>query len=140
MTSSPYCLEITVRFSDVDSNGHVNNQHYNSYCNEAMMHLFRAAGVDLETLSQQGIGPVVWKAEYEYHGELKYGDRLRIRTTVTIPKPTRGIFDHIIEHADTGQLICQARHYGLWMNRIKRRPYAFSEDVVARLVSSTAKG
>jgi len=100
-----------------------------------MMLLFRAAGVDMETLSQQGIGPVVWKAEYEYHGELKYGDRLRIRTSVTIPKPTRGIFDHIIEHADTGQFICQARHYGLWMNRVKRRPHAFPDEVVARLVN-----
>ena len=99
-----------------------------------MMHLFRAAGVDLETLSQQGIGPVVWKAEYEYLGELKYGDRLRIRTTVTIPKPTRGIFNHLIEHAETGQLICQARHYGLWMNRIKRRPHAFPADVIEKIV------
>ncbi|MBF0646640.1 acyl-ACP thioesterase domain-containing protein [Desulfuromonas acetoxidans] len=34
MTSTPYCLELAVRFSDIDSNGHVNTQHYNSYCNE----------------------------------------------------------------------------------------------------------
>ncbi|WP_394713876.1 acyl-CoA thioesterase [uncultured Desulfuromonas sp.] len=65
----------------------------------------------------------------------KYGDRLRIRTTVSIPKPTRGIFNHLIENAETGQIICQARHYGLWMNRVKRRPHPFPDEVVMLLSS-----
>lgn len=131
--SKPYTMRLPVIFSDIDINGHVNNKHYNSYCDEAIMRIFSSSGIDLTTISSSGIGPVTYKAEYEYLSELKYGDTIVVETIVTFPKKTRAIFDHSIRKESTGEVVCRVRTHGLWVNHKTQKIYRMPEEIIERI-------
>ena len=132
-SSAAYTMRLPVVWSDIDANGHVNNKHYNSYCDESIMRIFAAAGIDLNTISSDGIGPVTYKAEYEYLAELKYGDTIEVETVVTFPKMTRAVFDHVIRKSQSDEVVCRARTYGLWVNHRTKKPHRMPAETIARM-------
>ena len=133
-TIGSYSIIIPVMFCDIDGNGHVNNKHYSSYCDEAMMHMFRTSGIDINGMASQKIGPVIYKAEYEYKGELTYGDTARVTSTVTFPRKTRALCEHVIENGETGEIVCRARSYGTWINLETKRLHRFPDSVRERML------
>ena len=129
-----YTKYLKVMFSDIDWNGHVNNKHYCSYCDESIMHMFDSSGIDLHEMSKQGIGPITHKAEYEYKGELKYGDRVKIISSVKFPKKTRAIMEHSIYNATTGELACRAVTYGIWINLKTKRLHKLPDEILEKML------
>nr|WP_318838122.1 thioesterase family protein [Leptospira yasudae] len=125
--------KIPVRFSDTDVNGHVNNQNYNSYCDEAKMKAFVNSGVDLEKMKREGIGPIVYKAEYEYLGDLKYPDTVIVRTRVEFIKKTRAVFHQELERESDGKLVSRVRSYGMWINFETKKPAFLPAEVIERM-------
>jgi YbgC/YbaW family acyl-CoA thioester hydrolase len=126
--------EFAVQFCDIDGNGHVNNKHYCSYCDEATMRVFAAAGIDLLDMRAQGVGPVTRTAHYEYVGSLGFGDTGRVTTTVRFGSKIRAHFSHLIENARTGQAVCRAQSEGLWIRLDTGRPHRFEDEVYTRLL------
>ncbi|PJZ58682.1 acyl-CoA thioesterase [Leptospira barantonii] len=124
---------IPVRFSDTDVNGHVNNQNYNSYCDEAKMKAFVTSGVDLEKMKQEGIGPIVYKAEYEYLGDLKYPDTVIVKTKVEFIKKTRAIFHQELYRESDEKLVSRVRSYGMWINFETKKPAFLPAQVLEQM-------
>ena len=71
-----------IRFDDTDANGRVNNARYNAYCDEAALRIFAAGGMDVSDAGADAIGAITRRAEYDYMGQLRYGDRFRVELTI----------------------------------------------------------
>ena len=84
-----FAKEIPVRWAELDSNGHVNNMHYQSYFDEARISSCEEVGFSIAALREAGRGPVIQRIEFDYLHELKHPDTARILTlpdeTVVIP-------------------------------------------------------
>jgi|GEM_PF-2285465 len=129
--SKTFVFEGTVRFSDVDSNRHVNNSVYSTYCEEATLHVFACGGVEALSSDKEPIAPVVRRAEYDYLGELRYGDAFRIESTIVFSKPTRGVLNHSVIRKSDGECVCRCVSHGFWMNLDTNRPHRLSEKEIA---------
>ena len=134
--SVEYSYHIAVMFYQIDGNQHVNNKHYNSYCDEAMMNMFKKTGHNMHEMATKGIGPVTYKAEYEYIGELLYGDLAKVTSVASFPKNTRAIFEHVIENAETGKVVCKACTYGIWINLESKKLHRFPDSILEKMLSA----
>lgn len=125
-----FSIEIPIRFSDTDSNGHVNNAVYNSLSEEAVFALFRESGWSKERIEAAQAGPVVLKAEYEYLRELKYPDTVRVVTKVEVKSKTRAIFHQEIHSLAENRLSCRVTTHGMWLDLKRKRPISLPEEVL----------
>ncbi|MEM9366751.1 MAG: thioesterase family protein [Planctomycetota bacterium] len=126
----------SVRFDDTDANGHVNNARYNAYCDEAAMQIFAAGGMNVSESGAHGIGAITRRAEYDYLGQLRYGDHFRVDSMIEFPKPTRIVFRHAIYDRSNDACVCRCVAYGLWMDFRTGRPYRLSDEQMSRIRNS----
>jgi 4-hydroxybenzoyl-CoA thioesterase len=76
-------VERTVRFQDVDPAGIVFFAHFATYAHEAMEAFFdQVEGGYADLIMRRRVGFPAVKLESEYHAPLRYGDVVRIETTV----------------------------------------------------------
>lgn len=74
-------IEIVVRSTEIDVNGHVNNAKYLEYLEWGREDWFEQQGLDYDTLKAAGAVTVVVHVSASYRKETMQNDRLRIRTT-----------------------------------------------------------
>jgi YbgC/YbaW family acyl-CoA thioester hydrolase len=75
-------IEIIVRSTEIDVNGHVNNAKYLEYLEWGREDWYEQLGLDYYTLKQMGFLTVVVHISADYRREALQNDRLRIRTVV----------------------------------------------------------
>ncbi|WP_367307402.1 acyl-CoA thioesterase [Alicyclobacillus acidocaldarius] len=73
-------MEIVVRCTEIDVNGHVNNAKYLEYYEWGREDWFEQQGLDYHTLKSLGAVTVVARAEVDYHQAAHQNDRLTITT------------------------------------------------------------
>ncbi|NOU97367.1 YbgC/FadM family acyl-CoA thioesterase [Paenibacillus sp. LMG 31456] len=73
-------LDIVVRSTEIDVNGHVNNAKYLEYLEWGREEWYDTAGLSYEVLSQLGVQTVTVNININYRKECKQGDRLSILT------------------------------------------------------------
>lgn len=71
MQTEPYRQSLTVRWADLDSNGHMSNTAYLDACVDVRFGYFTHRGVPPAEIARMGIGPVVRRDEVTYHRELR---------------------------------------------------------------------
>ena len=120
---------IKVRWNELDANGHVNNMYYQSYFDQARVEAFEQSGLSIASLRERGIGPVIYRAELNYRRELKHPDTITITTSVVEHGRSRGILAQRIESDRTGELVCDARFHGIFMDLEKGRPVPFPAEL-----------
>jgi acyl-CoA thioester hydrolase len=69
---------LTVRGYETDMLGHLNQAVYLSYAEHARWSMLQAAGVGLEELIRQDVGPVVLETTIRYRRELRAGDEVEV--------------------------------------------------------------
>lgn len=74
-------IEIVVRSTEIDVNGHVNNAKYLEYLEWGREDWFEQQGLDYDTLKAAGAVTVVVHVSASYRHESIQNDRLRIRTS-----------------------------------------------------------
>lgn len=76
MTTSPepFRIRIDVRISDIDPQLHVTSAAYLQYADHARFECVQAAGVSVDQLLRDRLGPVNLEAAIKYHHELRAGD------------------------------------------------------------------
>ena len=75
-------IDVRIRFSDMDSLGHVNNAVYLSYFEEARVHYFREL-LDLPSIGSTSPGMIVLETHCTYKTPAYYGETLRIYSKVS---------------------------------------------------------
>jgi thioesterase-3 len=71
-------ISITVRSTEIDFNGHVNNARYLEYLEWAREEWYETANLSYETLGTMGVQTVTVNININYKKECKQGDQLRI--------------------------------------------------------------
>ena len=71
MTDAPFATRVTVRVSDLDTNGHVRGPAYLECADQARWEWLHAAGVPLDDLQAAGIGPVNLETTVRFLHELR---------------------------------------------------------------------
>lgn len=74
-------LEIIVRSTEIDVNGHVNNAKYLEYLEWGREEWYERSGFDYETFLRMGIQTVTVNININYRHECRQGDVLTITTT-----------------------------------------------------------
>jgi thioesterase III len=71
-------LELIVRSTEIDVNGHVNNAKYLEYLEWGREEWYEQSGLPYEAFSQMGIQTVTVNININYKEECKQGDRLTV--------------------------------------------------------------
>ena len=71
-------LNISVRWADLDPNGHVRHSAYYDYGAQARVAYLQQQGVGIDLMATQGVGPVIFREECRFRRELHFGDDLVI--------------------------------------------------------------
>ena len=85
-------IEIEVRYYETDGQGIVHHANYFQYFEFARVQMLKAYGYDYADLERDGIFLVVHNIGCRYHLPAKFGDSLRLVTTVERATPAR--LDH----------------------------------------------
>jgi len=71
-------LPLTVRWADLDPNGHVRHSVYYDYGAQARITYLDQYGFGIAWMTRHGIGPVLFREEAHFVRELQLGDDLQI--------------------------------------------------------------
>ena len=121
-------LEITVRSTEIDVNGHVNNAKYLEYLEWGREEWYEQAGLDYETFSQMGVQTVTVNINVNYRKECRQGDLLTITTRPERAGRTSFVLKQEIRNI-AGELCADAAVTSVTMDRQTRQ----SVELPARL-------
>ncbi|HEY3682863.1 MAG TPA: acyl-CoA thioesterase [Streptosporangiaceae bacterium] len=76
--TEPFRVRIEVRGYELDTQGHLNGAVYWQYGDHARWACLSAAGVDVDALIADGIGPVTLETTVRFHRELRRGDAVDV--------------------------------------------------------------
>lgn len=130
VTGRVFEITFRVRWNEMDANGHVNNMYYQSYFDEARSDMFTRAGMDLARMRIDGIGPVLYRVEFDYIRELKHPDEVVIRSWMEPPHENRAVINQELLRSSDGKTVCRARIYGMFFDFSTRKPVAIPSDVL----------
>ncbi|HEY0711000.1 MAG TPA: thioesterase family protein [Polyangia bacterium] len=77
-TQPPFRQSITLRWSDLDPNGHVRHSVYYDWGAMLRIAYLDSKGVGIKWMAENGIGPVLFREEAKFLRELHHGDELAI--------------------------------------------------------------
>ena len=80
--AEPHELQIRVRYAETDQMGVVHHASYLIYMEEGRTALMRQLGFPYEGVEERGLAMAVRKLDVRYRQAARYGDEIRVRTTV----------------------------------------------------------
>jgi len=89
-------LEMEVRDYELDIQGIVNNAVYQNYLEHARHKFILILGIDFAELHENGVDPVVVRAEIDYRSSLTSRNRFIVRSRLTAVGKLRFVFDQEI--------------------------------------------
>ena len=99
-------IELDVRYYETDGQGVVHHANYFQYFELARVEMLKSLGHDYAQLERDGIFLVVHSIACKYHRPARFGDRVKIRTTVVRATPAR--IEHQYQVFVRNQLIAEA--------------------------------
>ncbi len=82
LMAKPHELQIRVRYAETDQMGVVHHASYLIYMEEGRTALMRQLGFPYEGVEERGFAMAVRKLDVRYRQFARYGDEIRVRTTV----------------------------------------------------------
>jgi len=76
---APYIQHFQVRYSDLDTNGHVANTSYLKYSLDTRVGYMFANGLTAEMMRDSGFGPIVFREDITYRKELRAPEKIEVR-------------------------------------------------------------
>ena len=131
-------LRLTVRFSDCDPLGHVNNAVYSTYIEQARIVLWRRqAGLELRRAASgrqpRGEGFILARTEIDFRSEAHDGDELEVRVSLEGFGRTSAKYGYEILHVESGRLVAAAKTVQVWYDYDAGRPVPLSDETKAKL-------
>ncbi|WP_164984927.1 thioesterase family protein [Ammoniphilus sp. CFH 90114] len=100
-------MQITVRSTEIDGNGHVNNAKYLEYLEWARQEWNTEVGLTPEALDQYGIKLVTVNININYKKESRHGQKLVVMTKVEKVGRSSFALSQTI-HNEAGELVAEA--------------------------------
>lgn len=102
-------IEITVRSTEVDFLGHVNNAKFLEYLEWGREEWYRNAGHSFAWMAKRGVGTVTVNININYRGECGQGDILLVKTAPAKTGKSSCVFDQEIVKKDGNSRVSDAR-------------------------------
>jgi acyl-CoA thioester hydrolase len=102
-------IEFLVRYAETDQMQVVYHANYLVWCEMGRTDLIGQFGTSYADIEKQGVALAVVDASLRYHAAARYGDRIRVRTTLADARSRSVTFDYLIENAETGAKLVSAR-------------------------------
>lgn len=119
--STPYLQDITVRWADLDPNGHVRHSVYYDYGAQVRIAYLDSKGLNIKKMFEFQIGPVLFREEARFLKELRFGDKLKMDFQVAGLHET-GKRWRIRHHILRGDELCATVEMdGAWLSLRERR-------------------
>jgi acyl-CoA thioester hydrolase len=100
-------LTLSVRDYECDLQGVVNNAVYQNYLEHARHEFIKTRGLDFAALTAAGINLMVIRAELDYRGSLKSGDRFSVRTQYLRKSRLKFVFlQEVVREGEEKPLLC----------------------------------
>jgi acyl-CoA thioester hydrolase len=130
-------LRATVRWSDLDANGHLRNTAYSDLATDARLVFFAEHGFALERLRDLGIGPVILAERLTYRREVRLGEELTVDFAVAAlsSDASRGTVESRIRKRSGEAAAVVAVEAG-WLSLDRRKLVAPPEEVARLLFSA----
>lgn len=111
-----------VRWADIDANRHMRHSAYYDYAAHLRVQLLKSIGMDLDTLSGLGIGPVLFREEAVFMREISMDEAIRVNLKLKrIRKDSsRWTFFHEFLKGDN-TIATTVTVDGAWLDLNKRR-------------------
>lgn len=93
---SLHSIEVRIYYEDTDCGGVVYYANYLRYFERGRTELLRDLGMELGQFMDQGLYFVVAKAEIEYHRPARYGELLKVETSVSEVGYASVVFRHTV--------------------------------------------
>lgn len=127
-------IEVTVGPGDLDDLNHVNNTVYLAWCEQvARAHAVRQ-GMGTGALIALGAVPVARQHVINYHRPALLGDRLRIRTALTVSAGVRSTraytLDRATEDGSDGERLAECQTEWVWVDPGSGRPKRTPREVL----------
>jgi acyl-CoA thioester hydrolase len=133
------CHRLSVRFSDCDLLGHVNNAVYLSYLEQARIDLWRRQlGFLSEPEGKPGPrGPafILARAEVDFRAQARYADELEVRMSLGRFGRTSLGYDYEVVNVATGVVVVRAKTVQVWFDYETNTPVPISDELKARLAT-----
>jgi thioesterase-3 len=133
-----HLFDITVRSTDVDFIGHVNNAKYLEYMEWARFDWLCRLGFTLEELQRRSIMPVVVNININYRKELRMLEQVQVRSSaVRLGEKSFVIRQELFNQK--GELACDADVTMVMIDAKSRRAAALPHDFVDAFSAALAK-
>lgn len=117
-----FIRSVEIRWSDLDPNFHVRHSVYYDFGAFVRMSFLIDHGLTPAVLTQNNIGPVLFREECQFKREIHFGDNVTINLKLKQSSPTYSrwtMYHEIFKNNDT--LAATITVDGAWMDTIKRR-------------------
>ncbi|MBX6395311.1 MAG: acyl-CoA thioesterase [Alicyclobacillaceae bacterium] len=121
-------LDIIVRSTEIDVNGHVNNAKYLEYLEWGREEWYERAGLPYERFLEMGIQTVTVNININYRKECRQGDRLTIRTRPLKVGRTSFVLEQDIVN-ERGEIVADATVTSVTMDVTTRRARPVPEEL-----------
>ncbi len=127
-----FSIDVRVRFSDMDSLGHVNNAAYISYFEEGRVHYFRKL-FDLPWQDTSTLGLIVLDMHCTYKSPAFYGEILRVYTKVNWLKNKSFEMSYLIIDTDTRRTVAEGSSVLVAYDYSTRTTMEIADNVRAKI-------
>lgn len=135
-----YYTEIEVIWANLDANRHMRNTAYSEFATHGRIDYFSKHGYSLDTLGEEGIGPVLLKEEVVYFREVKMQEKLRV--TVALKRSTENYDYYTITQdilKENGKKAARVEIHGAWMDLNTRRLVTPPQKLVEKVILNIPK-
>lgn len=120
--SVPYKQRFRVRYSDLDTNGHVANISYLKYSLDTRVGCLFANGLTADMMRSSGYGPIVFREDITYLKELFVPDEIEVHYWVRSLHEDGIRFQSCTQiYRSDDELAASIEIYGGWINLSRRR-------------------
>lgn len=117
----PFTQTITVRWADLDPNGHVRHSVYYDYGAQARVALLEKRGLGLKWMAKNMIGPVLFREQAKFLRELHMSDEITIDFQIA-GESEDGRKWRIVHNIHRGDELCAVLDMdGAWLDLRARR-------------------
>lgn len=114
--------KFTVIWADLDPNRHMRHSAYNDYAAQVRLEYFTEFGLDLKSLNELGVGPILFREETKFRREVTMNETITV--TLEVEKVRKDGSKWSILHTiykESGDLACQVVADGAWLDLTKRK-------------------
>lgn len=123
MSEKIFEKQFSVRWSDLDPNGHMRHSVYADLCAAARVHYLESIGFGMQQFAQLQIGPILFNENLTYKKEVRANDTLSVDISLAAYSDDgrKWKIRHSIKRKDPEETCAVVEVFGAWFSTSQRK-------------------